>query len=119
MILRHAVPNALHPLVAYQGIAFPYMLTGEIEVAIVFTLATVGPAIIGAMTVGDVYVTGSFVLMLAAVLSSATHCRHPPRADRSAHPPRRERCSRHAPTRPNNPCGRNAMTKIIGRNRMM
>ena len=25
----------------------------------------------------------------------------------------------HAPTRPNRPCGRNAMTKIIGRNRMM
>ena len=29
---RHAVPNALHPLVAYQGVVMPYMLTGEIEV---------------------------------------------------------------------------------------
>jgi peptide/nickel transport system permease protein len=44
------------------------MLTGEIEVAIVFTLATVGPALVGAMTVNDVYVASSFVLMLAAVL---------------------------------------------------
>ena len=46
-ILRHAVPNALHPLVAYQGVVLPYMLTGEIEVAIVFGLPTVGPAIVG------------------------------------------------------------------------
>lgn len=68
VIMKHAVPNALHPLVAYQGIALPYMLTGEIEVAIVFTLATVGPAITGSMTNGDIYVTGSFVLMLAVVL---------------------------------------------------
>ena len=47
VILRHAVPNALHPLIAYQGVVLPYMLTGEIEVAIVFSLATVGPAIVG------------------------------------------------------------------------
>jgi peptide/nickel transport system permease protein len=40
--MKHAVPNALHPLVAYQGVVLPYMLTGEIEVAIVFGLATVG-----------------------------------------------------------------------------
>ena len=39
VIMRHAVPNALHPLVAYQGVVLPYMLTGEIEVAIVFGAA--------------------------------------------------------------------------------
>jgi peptide/nickel transport system permease protein len=68
VVLRHAVPNALHPLVAYQGVVLPYMLTGEIEVAIVFSLATVGPAIVGSMAVGDVYVTATFMLVLAATL---------------------------------------------------
>ncbi len=68
VIMRHAVPNALHPLVAYQGVAMPYMLTGEIEVAIVFSLATVGPAIVGSMAVGDVYVTATFMMVLAATL---------------------------------------------------
>jgi peptide/nickel transport system permease protein len=68
VIMRHAVPNALHPLVAYQGVALPYMLTGEIEVAIVFSLATVGPAIVGSMAAGDVYVTSTFMLVLAATL---------------------------------------------------
>jgi peptide/nickel transport system permease protein len=68
VILRHAVPNALHPLVMYQGVVLPYMLTGEIEVAIVFSLATVGPAIVGSMSIGDVYVTATFLLVLAATL---------------------------------------------------
>jgi len=68
VILRHAVPNALHPLIAFQGIALPYMLTGEIEVAIVFSLATVGPAIVSSMAAGDIYVTASFMLVLSATL---------------------------------------------------
>ncbi len=68
VVLRHAVPNALHPLVAYQGVILPYMLTGEIEVAIVFSLATVGPAIVGSMTIGDAYVTSTLLLVLGATL---------------------------------------------------
>lgn len=68
VVMRHAVPNALHPLVAYQGVVLPYMLTGEIEVAIVFGLATVGPAIVGSMGVGDVWVTATFVMVLAVTL---------------------------------------------------
>lgn len=68
VILGHAVPNALHPLIAYQGVILPYMLTGEIETAIVFTLPTVGPAIVGSMRVGDVYVTATLLLVLGGTL---------------------------------------------------
>ena len=68
VIMKHAVPNALHPLIAYQGVVLPYMLTGEVEVAIVFGLATVGPAIVGSLAVGDVWVTATFMLVLAATL---------------------------------------------------
>jgi peptide/nickel transport system permease protein len=68
VIMRHAVPNALHPLIAYQGVVLPYMLTGEIEVAIVFGLATIGPAIVGSMNIGDVYVTATLLLVLGATL---------------------------------------------------
>jgi peptide/nickel transport system permease protein len=68
VVMRHAVPNALHPLIAYQGVVLPYMLTGEIEVAIVFGLATIGPAIVGSMNIGDVYVTASLLLILGATL---------------------------------------------------
>ena len=68
VILKHAVPNALHPLVAYQGTVLPYMLTGEIEVAIVFSLPTIGPAIVGSMGRGDVLVTATLLLILGATL---------------------------------------------------
>ena len=68
VILKHAVPNALHPLIAYQGVVLPYMMQGEIEAAIVFGLPTVGPAIVGALGVGDVWVTATFMLVLAATL---------------------------------------------------
>jgi len=68
VILKHAVPNALHPLIAYQGVVLPYMLTGEIEVAIVFGVATIGPAIVGSMAIGDVFVTASLLLVLGATL---------------------------------------------------
>ena len=68
VVMKHAVPNALHPLVAYQGVVLPYMLTGEIEVAIVFGLATIGPAIVGSMGIGDVYVTATLLLVLGATL---------------------------------------------------
>jgi peptide/nickel transport system permease protein len=68
VVLKHAVPNALHPLVMYQGVVLPYMLTGEIETAIIFALPTVGPAIVGSMHVGDVYVTATFMMVLSATL---------------------------------------------------
>jgi peptide/nickel transport system permease protein len=68
VVMKHAVPNALHPLVAYQGVVLPYMLTGEIEVAIVFGLATIGPAIVGSMNIGDTYVTATLLLVLGATL---------------------------------------------------
>jgi peptide/nickel transport system permease protein len=68
VVMRHAVPNALHPLVAYQGVVLPYMLTGEIEVAIVFGLATIGPAIVGSMNIGDALVTATLLLILGATL---------------------------------------------------
>jgi len=67
-VMRHAVPNALHPLIAYQGVVLPYMLTGEIETAIVFGLATIGPAIVGSMNIGDSLVTATLLLILGATL---------------------------------------------------
>ncbi|MBV1703556.1 MAG: ABC transporter permease [Hyphomicrobiales bacterium] len=68
VVMKHAVPNALHPLIMYQGVVLPYMLTGEIETAIIFALPTAGPAIVHSMARGDVAVTASFMLVLAATL---------------------------------------------------
>ena len=68
VLFKHIVPNALHPLIMYQGVALPYMIAGELEVAIVFSLPTVGPLIVGAMAIQDVYVVATFMMLLAATL---------------------------------------------------
>lgn len=68
VVMKHAVPNALHPLIAYQGVALPYMLAGEIEVAIVLAIPTVGPLMVESMLNQDIYVTATILLMLSAIL---------------------------------------------------
>ena len=68
VIMKHAVPNALHPLVMYQGMALPYMIQGELEVAIIFAIPTIGPLIVESMNMMDVYVTGSALLLIAFVM---------------------------------------------------
>jgi peptide/nickel transport system permease protein len=68
VMLRHALPNALHPLVMYQGVALPYMIAGELEVAIVFALPTVGPLIVNSMNNQDIYVVATFMMLLSFTL---------------------------------------------------
>ena len=68
VVLKHAVPNALHPLVMYQGVAMPYMLSGELEVAIVLGIPTIGPLMLDSLYRNDVWVTATIFLWLSAVL---------------------------------------------------
>jgi len=46
VIMKHAVPNALHTIVAFQGTVLPYMMQGELESAIVLGLPDHGPAVL-------------------------------------------------------------------------
>ena len=68
VVLKHAVPNALHPLVMYQGVAMPYMLSGELEVAIVLGIPTIGPLMLDSLYRNDIWVTTTIFLWLSAVL---------------------------------------------------
>ncbi|MEM7041846.1 MAG: ABC transporter permease [Pseudomonadota bacterium] len=68
VIMKHAVPNALHPLVMYQGVILPYMLTGELEVAIILSVPTIGPLMLDTLVRQDVYVTATIFLLLSCVL---------------------------------------------------
>jgi peptide/nickel transport system permease protein len=68
VVLRHAVPNALHPLVMHQGVILPYMISGELEVALVLSIPTIGPLMFDSLNQQDVFVTSTILLMLSAVL---------------------------------------------------
>jgi len=65
---RHAVPNALHPMVAYQGTALPYMLQGELEATIVMGIPTLGPILFAALATQDIYLSGGALLVIAALI---------------------------------------------------
>jgi len=68
VIVRHAVPNALHTIVAYQGTVLPYMMQGELEVSIVLGLPTMGPLFYDSLVNQDIYISGSLLLMYGALI---------------------------------------------------
>jgi peptide/nickel transport system permease protein len=68
VLLKHAVPNALHPIVAYQGTVLPYMMQGEMEAAIVLNLPTMGPLFYESLVQQDIYISGCFLLMYGVLI---------------------------------------------------
>jgi peptide/nickel transport system permease protein len=68
VIYKHAAPNALHPIIMYQGTVLPYMLAGELEAAIVLGLPTLAPMYYGSLQNQDIYVSGGFLLIYSILL---------------------------------------------------
>jgi peptide/nickel transport system permease protein len=68
VILKHAVPNALHTIVAYQGTILPYMVQGELEAAIILGLPTLAPLFYESLVNSDIYISGSLLLMYGAMI---------------------------------------------------
>ena len=68
VIFLHAVPNALHPVIMNQGARFDYMVKGEIEIAIVLGIPTVGPLILAAVYQRDMYLVAAIFLAVACLL---------------------------------------------------
>ncbi len=65
---KHAVPNALHPMIMYQGTVLPYMLQGELEVAIVLSIPTLSPLFYQSIINQDIFITGSLLLIYSILL---------------------------------------------------
>lgn len=68
VIMKHAVPNALHTIVAYQGTVLPYMMQGELEAAIVLGLPTMGPLFYESLVNQDIYISGSLLLLYGGMI---------------------------------------------------
>src|SRR5215207_3440305 len=68
VMMKHAVPNALHTIVAYQGTVLPYMMQGELEAAIVLGLPTMGPLFYESLVNQDIYISGSLLLIYGALI---------------------------------------------------
>lgn len=68
VIWKHAVRNALHPLVMVLGTSLPAIVSGETVVAIVLNLPTSGPIYFRALIQQDMYLAGTFLVFLAILL---------------------------------------------------
>ncbi len=68
VMYRHAVPNALHPIIGYQGTVLPYMIQGELEAAIVMGIPSLGPILVTALRSQDVYLSGGALLVTATLI---------------------------------------------------
>jgi peptide/nickel transport system permease protein len=65
---KHAVRMAINPLISMFGMAFPYIVSGSIIISIVMSLPTTGPLLLRALRVQDMYLAGSFLMLLSLLL---------------------------------------------------
>jgi peptide/nickel transport system permease protein len=68
VVFKHAVVNALHPIIMYQGMVLPFMISGEIVASTVLNIPTAGPMFYSALVSQDMYLAGSFLLLVAVFL---------------------------------------------------
>ena len=68
VIWKHAVRNAIHPLVMSLGTLLPTLVVGETLIAIILSMPTVGPMYLDALRSQDMYLAGTILVMLSALL---------------------------------------------------
>jgi peptide/nickel transport system permease protein len=56
---------ALNPLVSTAGYILPRLISGSAITAVVLSLPTTGPLLLRALTSQDMYLAGSFILIVA------------------------------------------------------
>jgi peptide/nickel transport system permease protein len=65
VIWKHAVRNAMHPLIMILGGSLPGIISGETVVAIVMNIPTVGPMYFNAQMNQDLYLAATFLMFLS------------------------------------------------------
>lgn len=68
VIWKHAVRNAMHPLVMQLGMSLPAIISGATIVSMVLNLPTIGPLYFRALLSKDMYLAVSFLMFLAVFL---------------------------------------------------
>jgi ABC-type dipeptide/oligopeptide/nickel transport system permease component len=65
LLLKYPVRIALNPFVSGLGSLFPHLVSGGAIVALVLSLPMVGPVMLDAVLVEDVYLAGSMLMVLS------------------------------------------------------
>jgi len=68
VIIKHAVRNAVHPLIMLLGTSFPAIISGAMVISIVLSLPTTGPLYFNALQQKDMYLAVTFLMFLSIML---------------------------------------------------
>jgi peptide/nickel transport system permease protein len=68
VIYKYAVRVAINPMISILGLQMPQLVSGSIIVAIVLGLPTTGPLFYRALETQDMYLAGTFLMLLAILL---------------------------------------------------
>tara|TARA_Y100000588_G_scaffold277289_1_gene293753 strand:- start:384 stop:1334 length:951 start_codon:yes stop_codon:yes gene_type:complete len=68
VIYKYAVRVAINPMISILGMQIPQLVSGSIIVAIVLGLPTTGPLFYRALETQDMYLAGTFLMLLAVLL---------------------------------------------------
>ncbi|MFN8632472.1 MAG: ABC transporter permease [Chloroflexota bacterium] len=68
VINKYAVRVAINPLISVMGMQLPNLISGATILGIILSLPTTGPMFLHALQNQDVYLAGTFLLMLALLL---------------------------------------------------
>lgn len=68
VIYKHALKNALQPMIMFAGMMLPFLLQGALITSIVLNLPTLGPIFYDAINSQDMYLAGSYMLFIAIFL---------------------------------------------------
>ena len=68
VVYKHAARNALHPLVMQLGMQLPEIFSGAAITSVVLNLPTLGEAYLIAVQSQDMFLAGSFLLIITALL---------------------------------------------------
>jgi len=68
VIRKHVVKVAVNPLISVVGMQLPQLISGATILGIVLSLPTTGPMFVRALVSQDMYLAGTFLLMLSLML---------------------------------------------------
>jgi len=67
LLLKYPVRVALNPFVSTIGLILPILISGSAIVSVVLSLPTAGPLLLRALIAQDMFLAGSFILMLGVL----------------------------------------------------
>lgn len=72
LLFKYPVRMAINPLISTIGWTLPGLISGEVIVSIVMNMPTTGPVLLRALMTQDMYLAGSFLLIISVLTVTGT-----------------------------------------------